>query len=73
MRSLLCALLLIAPAALAQAPAPAAQPAELGCLTFELRAATFRAIDADTLPTFRQAMHQCVVSGAMGKQAPRRT
>ena len=73
MRPLLCVLLLTAPAALAQAPVPAAQPVELGCLTFELRAATFRAIDTDTPPTFRQAMHQCVVSGAAGKQAPRRT
>lgn len=76
MRSILFGLLLIAPAAIAQSPSrePRAVVAtELGCVTPELRAAAFQAVDAQEAPTFRQAMHHCVITGGVGKQAPRRT
>ncbi|MGG5811896.1 hypothetical protein [Falsiroseomonas sp. CW058] len=40
-----------------------------GCMTPELRAAAFQRIEADLPPTFRQAMHHCLVV-APGRAGP---
>jgi hypothetical protein len=82
MRLVLCPLLacLLTGAVAADAAEPASHdpralrtPA-LGCVTPELRAASFRHIDDDAIATYRLAMHHCFLAGAgPTRPPPRRT